>query len=121
MRVVKALLLIVVVLVAAAVVSNVRIAMNRSHQKRTMAAMRDWAVALEAGHLTKPTASYRKASMADGWGRPFRITTTPNSYTITSLGRDGHADRVATAGAIRSFDCDIVYSNGSFVSWPEGI
>jgi type II secretory pathway pseudopilin PulG len=74
----------------------------------------------------------------DGWGHPLQYTcvkdaTTPQSdkcvgYIIGSAGKDGrfeHDSLLETlAGpekATTAFDCDIVYSNGKFVEYPEGV
>ena len=61
----------------------------------------------------------------DGWGDPYGyvIGTNAQSYGIRSLGKDNVKEKdVYTAGTqTKAFDCDIVYSMGSFVQWPEGI
>ena len=69
----------------------------------------------------------------DGWGNPWVLSTdqafgTPSStvaaqqYAIVSKGKDGTAQAVpVTGGATTNFDCDIVYSNGSFLQYPEGV
>jgi type II secretory pathway pseudopilin PulG len=74
----------------------------------------------------------------DGWGHAIQYTclkdaTTPQSdkcvgYVIGSAGKDGrfeHDSLLETlAGQSRgttNFDCDIVYSAGSFVEYPEGV
>ena len=74
----------------------------------------------------------------DGWGHGFQYVclkdaTSPQSdkcvgYVIGSAGRDGrfeHDSLLETlAGqkpvATTNFDCDIVYSSGQFVEYPEG-
>ena len=65
----------------------------------------------------------------DGWGHPldfgadqaFGATTNATTYSIRSPGRDGQFDGSSyTPGAITGFDNDIVYSNGGFVTYPEG-
>jgi type II secretory pathway pseudopilin PulG len=66
----------------------------------------------------------------DGWKHPFELYTDQawgNSapaaaYAIISPGRDGRfSTQVATSGATTNFDCDIVYSNGSFLQYPQGL
>jgi len=43
-----------------------------------------------------------------------------NAYTIRSAGRDGLlVDPVG--GATTDFSCDIVFSNGTFIQFPEGV
>ena len=65
----------------------------------------------------------------DGWSTPWELKadvawgqgTAAQVYMIRSYGKDGAASAITTDGATTSFDCDIVYSNGSFVIYPEGI
>jgi len=61
----------------------------------------------------------------DGWGDPYGYITASNNqvYGIRSLGKDNVADgSTYTAGTqTKKFDCDVVYSMGSFVQWPEGM
>ena len=74
----------------------------------------------------------------DGWGHGFQYTclkdaTSPQSdkcvgYVIASAGRDGrfeHDSQDTHAGqtpkATTNFDCDIVFSAGQFVEYPEGV
>ena len=74
----------------------------------------------------------------DGWGHSLQYaclkdTTTPDSdkcagYVIGSAGKDlrfEHDSLLETVAAgertTTNFDCDIVYSNGKFVEYPEGV
>jgi type II secretion system protein G len=67
----------------------------------------------------------------DGWMRPFAFgadaavasgSGQATTYSIRSAGRDGsYSGSTYTSGATTDYDCDIVYSNGTFVSWPEGV
>jgi type II secretory pathway pseudopilin PulG len=74
----------------------------------------------------------------DGWGHALQYTclkdaTTPESdkcvgYVIGSAGKDlrfEHDSLLETVAAgertTTNFDCDIVYSNGKFVEYPEGV
>lgn len=64
----------------------------------------------------------------DGWHHPFELytsqpwsgTTPAQAYAIISPGRDGRFQSTATTGATTNFDCDIVFSNGSFLQYPLG-
>jgi general secretion pathway protein G len=65
----------------------------------------------------------------DGWGTPFDYyadaaisSTTANAqtYYIISYGKDAKLDST-TCGATTSFDCDIIYSQGTFLAYPEGV
>jgi type II secretion system protein G len=66
----------------------------------------------------------------DGWGVPWVYTTdsaapsTPaQQYAITSYGRDGKTDGTAPSAvtSTTNFDCDIIYSQGGFIQYPEGV
>jgi hypothetical protein len=59
----------------------------------------------------------------DGWKHAleFAVNTGGTSYHVRSYGRDGIADSPPTGGATGDFDCDIIYSNGTFAQYPEGI
>ena len=129
-------------ILAAIAIPNLLTAMQRSRQKRTMADMRTIATALEAyglDHMQEeyPPGEYA-ASLAphltpkymnvvpavDGWSTGIRYSPLPNrGYVIASAG----ADMTFEEGSLdpggkretSSFDCDIVFSNGEFVQYPE--
>ena len=63
----------------------------------------------------------------DGWSHPFAFsanvawgTAGGKDYMIESYGRDGVAE-TSPFGPKTDFDCDIVYSGGIFISYPEGV
>ena len=64
----------------------------------------------------------------DGWNHQFQawsnqawnVTERAQQYAIISPGRDGQFATTETLGALQNFDCDIIFSNGSFLSYPEG-
>jgi type II secretory pathway pseudopilin PulG len=64
----------------------------------------------------------------DGWGKPFTclmdqswgVTTPASKYVIISGGSDGNISPGISEGAFSNFDCDIIYANGVFLSYPEG-
>jgi hypothetical protein len=58
----------------------------------------------------------------DAWGNPFKFSVLQGgqSYSIRSFGENGLEDETPP-GATVSPKADIVYSNGAFVSYPEGI
>lgn len=66
----------------------------------------------------------KSVPMADGWNSWFVYTTDTNgsAYVFGSGGKDG-TFTVTTAGSgpTTDFNADIVYSNGSFLQWPEGV
>ena len=69
----------------------------------------------------------------DGWGNSWVLsadqvfgppagTVAAQQYAIVSTGKDGTAQTVPVlGGATTNFDCDIVYSTGSFIQYPEGV
>jgi general secretion pathway protein G len=71
----------------------------------------------------------RTLPKVDGWGtlyetftnQPFGSANRANVYAIISGGKDGKINSDATIGPFTNFDCDIVYSNGLFLSYPDGM
>jgi type II secretion system protein G len=65
----------------------------------------------------------------DAWGtayqtftnQPFGGGSRADVYAIISGGKDGVINTDAAAGPFTNFDCDIVYSNGVFLSYPDGV
>ena len=65
----------------------------------------------------------------DGWGTNWGLgcdqawpsTTAAQVYAIISYGKDGQPQGSWSGGATTAFDCDIVYSNGTFIQYPEGV
>lgn len=62
----------------------------------------------------------------DGWNRPLTYGLdqpiggpTASTYGVRSAGADGKFDATYSPGAFTSFDCDIVYANGAFLTYPE--
>ena len=127
---------------SAIAIPNLLTAMQRSKQKRTMADMRSIATALEARAVETRdyprvtsaaelsgvlTPTYMKAvPPVDGWGNPWRYESWETAYALASGGKDGSFEheslREYTPGTeTTNFDCDIVYSNGSFVQFPGSI
>ena len=137
-------------ILAAIAIPNLLTAMQRSKQKRTMADIRSIATAWEAratdtnkynaagaSTLTTVTVSgltaiiqptyIKQLPQKDGWNNVWAFaadqglssSTAAQVYQITSYGKDGKAGGTVT-GPTTGFDCDIVYSNGAFVAYPEG-
>ncbi len=80
----------------------------------------------EVTTLLSPTYM-RNMPRIDGWGYALEFATDqpiggPQAaeYAIRSPGRDGQFSTSYNAGPTTDFDCDIVYSGGSFIAWPEG-
>jgi general secretion pathway protein G len=65
----------------------------------------------------------------DGWGTPYQAyTNEPYSgarvakvYALISAGKDQVIEGDPTTGPFTNYDCDIVYSNGVFLSYPDGL
>jgi len=64
----------------------------------------------------------------DGWGNAFKYLsdvnfggTSAQQYAIKSFGRDGSEESSAVGGATTNFDCDIIYSQGGFLQYAEGV
>ena len=66
----------------------------------------------------------REVPTLDGWSYPLRYASDLREYTLGSLAKDGAGGgALAISGAggpTTDFDCDIVFSHGVFVQWPEG-
>ncbi len=134
-------------IIAAIAIPNLLNAINRGRQKRTMADIRTIGTALEEYQIDfnkypYPAAGDQKASAfitylqptyikrlptLDGWNNPIgiNIDTQRLDYTIWSMAKDGSATLaapdVSPLGPTTDFNEDIVFSNGQFVKWPEGM
>ncbi len=142
-------LLVVVAIIgilAAIAIVNYLSALTRARQKRTMADMRTIAGAWEARAAenqsytaagftfpavpvtfnqlqTSLTPAFIKAlPKVDGWGKEFEFAAEGKIYGIRSPGRDGVFEGMSySTDATSSPDCDIVFSNGNFVRYPESV
>jgi type II secretion system protein G len=137
-------LLIVVAIIgiiAAIAIPNLLNAINRGRQKRTMSDIRSIATALEAysvdfnfypkglsdGVITilnpyiTPTF-IKRLPTNDGWNQALQLNIDSNgqTYTIYSQAKGGTAIP-GTAGPKTDFADAIVFSNGQFYAWPEGM
>ena len=133
----------IIAIVASIAIMNYVSSIDRARQKRTMADIRSIAHAWETagsekGHFgaagfTFPAVftydslysalspTYMRAiPRTDGWGRPLQFGMAGKVYAIRSAGRDGlyEADTYEQGAGINP-DCDIVFSNGNFVRFPE--
>ncbi|HEY6146938.1 MAG TPA: prepilin-type N-terminal cleavage/methylation domain-containing protein [Thermoanaerobaculia bacterium] len=136
-------------ILAAIAIPNLLNAVQRGKQKRTMTDMRALATAVEAYHVDNsafPAAAcasglYTAAGdvldassfsnlsptyistppMRDGWGRflVYNVNNGQSMYNIRSYGRNGTDDGIG-CGTTTDFNDDILFTNGSFVQWPEG-
>ena len=130
-------------IVAAIAIPNLLNAIDRGKQKRTMADLRSIGTAIESYSIDNnryPKTDHwqsvevltehlqpvyiRTLPTVDGWGRLFRVWSDGESYVLVSAGKDGELDQdwiePEQRGATTSFNSDIVFSDGQFVTWPEG-
>ena len=137
-------LLIVVAIIgiiAAIAIPNLLNAINRGRQKRTMSDIRSIATAIEAysvdfNFYPKVTATVvtgvetyvmptfiKRLPTNDGWNQALQLVMdgTGQSYTIFSVAKGGAADGSPTGGPKTDFADDIIFSNGQFYQWPEGM
>ena len=140
-------LLIVVAIIgiiAAIAIPNLLNAINRSRQKRSMSDMRTIGTATEAyavdwafyptlaqgpvvGMSTHISPIYlKKTPQADGWRFAFRAESESRFYSLGSAGRNKAWENDLSSNSYNrdtttSMDCDIIYSNGTFISYPEGV
>ena len=143
-------LLIVVAIIgiiAAIAIPNLLNAINRSRQKRTMADIRtigtaaeayavDWSFypnTNDADQLITSTWStlispiyVKKTPQEDGWRNEFNVRSESRFYSIGSAARDKEFEGALNSTSYNrvpttDMDCDIVYSNGTFMSYPEGV
>jgi general secretion pathway protein G len=136
-------------ILAAIAIPNLLNAVQRGKQKRTMIDIRTLATAIEAfdvdnsvfptaacdgGLFTTPGALLDDASFSlltptylsspplrDGWGHflLYNVDNGLSRYNILSLGRDG-ASGALNCGTTTDFNDDILFSDGTFLQWPEG-
>ena len=137
-------------ILAAIAIPNLLNAVQRGKQKRTMTDMRALATAVEAYHVDNSqfpaatctagvytdvgtvldSSSFSSISptyisnppLRDGWGNflVYMVNNGNSRYNIRSFGRDGTLDGTP-CGTTTDFNDDIVFTNGSFVQWPEGV
>lgn len=138
-------LVAVIGILAAIAIPNFVTAAQRSRQKRTMADLRDIATAVEAygveenafpevpmselGSVLVPKYA-KDLPTYDAWGTPLRYECWPSgvcrNYAIGSAGADKvfeHGSAMEYEGETKTsdFDDDILFSNGTFVQYPEGV
>ena len=108
--------------------------MNKYNAAGALSSLAVASVEVSASLATSLTPTYIKSlPQKDGWSNNYEFlteaamgaTATPaNVYVIRSPGKNGAFEATAQAsvgGATTNFNSDIIYSNGSFVQYPEGI
>ena len=142
-------LLIVVAIIgiiAAIAIPNLLVALQKGRQKATMADMTsigtavesyivDWGIAPGRGGviITEINQSWfipfyiKVIPTSDSWGTIFEYAAgeggVPDSYSVTSLGRNKFNDSMAlgdyTVTSLTDFNKDITYSDGRFTVFPQ--
>jgi len=142
-------LLIVVAIIgiiAAIAIPNLLNAIDRGKQKRSMADIRSLSTACEsyavdvnfypistsmatiasigATNMGIEPIYIKRAPTKDGWGGAYYYGSDTagagSDYTLMTYGKDKKASS-SSAGATNDFDCDIIFENGTFTAYPEGI
>ena len=128
-------------IIAAIAIPNLLNAINRGRQKRTMADIRSIGTALEAysvdfNYYPKVAAStvtdlvaylqptfIKVLPVNDGWNQSMVavLTTDGTSYTIYSKAKGNAGTIPGAGGPTTDFGNAIVFSQGQFYSWPEGM
>ncbi len=137
-------------ILAAIAIPNLLNAVQRGKQKRSMSDMRALATAIEAYSVDNnnypaaacPASSFTTAPtqlssttnfsnlsptyiaqppVKDGWQRFYfyALAGSSQGYAVWSGGRNGTV-AAAVCGTTTNFNDDIIYSNGTFLQWPEG-
>ena len=123
-------LLVVVAIIgilAAVAVANLVSAVQRGRQSRTMADIRSFATAVQAYQSDYLLRTYLEPTylktlpVNDGWNQPLNYISDGLSYSVISYGADLKADSSYAAGRTSHFWQDIVFRNGQFYQWPEGV
>ena len=142
-------LLIVVAIIgiiAAIAIPNLLNAINRGRQKRTMADLRSLATAIESYQVDfnfypkvaalgpvrdlddylSPTY-IKRIPDNDGWNQPMcaQLNASGTTYSVWSLGKGAATACAAFATTANpqttDFASDIIFSEGRFSQWPEGM
>lgn len=114
-------------------------ALQRARQRRTMADLRQLGIALASyevdngfvprvgegpadslGVVLVPTYS-RALPAVDGWSRPVLFVGEGSRYTLVSTGADGARQASPPLGPTTSSAADIIFADGVFIQWPEGV
>jgi type II secretion system protein G len=139
----------IIAILAAIAITAYLSSLERARQRRTVADIRTIAIAWEsrasemqsygvAGYQFPDTAVPYESLLSalsptysrilpkvDGWGRPFEFAVGkgPKQYAIRSAGRDGIMDTTGEieGGEVDDPDCDIIYGNGSFITYPVAV
>jgi hypothetical protein len=148
MAVMLVLSIFITPVIAAIAIPNLLNAIQRGKQKRTMTDVRNLGIAVESyrvDHGVAPRAEDLAAlrsqlqptyadnfPMLDGWKGAYRYQVWgedsedgPTDYAIVSAGMGGEFEfpdaRQYESGSTQNFRADIVFSNGQFLRYPQGV
>lgn len=124
-------------IIAAIAIPNLLHALNFAKQKRTMSDLRSIGTALEmyqTDHRFYPRLSDSTAmtlrpylrvyngsvNALDGWGTDLYYSSSGSDYSLISFGLNRKQDLPYTNGATHDFNADLVFTQGTFIQWPEG-
>jgi len=125
-------------IIAAIAIPNLLNAIDRGKQKRTMADLRSIGTASEAYAVDNdhyPIGNLRAVErvlepvyiknmpLVDGWNGPIDYDGPAGGvgYTVKSWGKDAQEEGNPLGQATHDFDCDIIFIDGKFTQWPEGM
>ena len=139
-------LLIVVAIIgiiAAIAIPNLLNAIDRGKQKRTMADLRSIGTSIEAysvdtnfyplGNTLAGTSGLqgvlepvyiKKMPLTDGWNTQMEYepgAVSGGGYTLKSYGKGAAEQGSPTGGKTTAFADDIIFVDGQFTQWPEGV
>ena len=129
----------IIALLASIAIPNLRSAMNKAKQSKTLADIKAIGNAMESyavdnntypKGLTDANAQILSGNVSrylqtvpptDGWSHSWHIDTNAQGtiYTITSFGADGTSG-TNPGGPTGDFNSDIIFSNNTFYQWPQG-
>lgn len=124
-------------IIAAVAIPNLIYALNSAKQKRTMADLRSIGTALEMyqkdnGYYpvesdttirqVRPSLRMYNSNIniVDGWNTDFYYSSNGQDYSLVSFGKNRQQDLPYINGETHNFSADIVFTQGTFVQWPEG-
>ena len=103
--------------------------LNRYNAAGAISLYSDNEVSAELSGALSPTY-IKSMPLKDGWGNSFSFFTDlawgsdngqAQNYQIRSTGKDATEDDAINGGGTTDFNNDILFSNGSFIQYPEGV
>ena len=130
----------VIGIIMAIAIPNLLNAIDRGKQKRSMVDLRSVGTAVESyaiennfypiandvATLASPSTMVVPSQigvmpMQDGWRHDFYVASAATGYTLASGGKDGGDLGGVAWGATQGFNYPIVFMDGQFAAWPEGV